>query len=119
MEIKTGNLTVFKSGIVRTGFTNNIKFDFDTIWVEMVFLKDNDDKEYRSEYIPSDDGIGLTINLYNSNSTLGAGIIHPVRFGTLDGSELWLAYRTFKSFEKASDSWVIEYVFYKGDAVSE
>ncbi|WP_318459656.1 DUF6864 domain-containing function [Photobacterium leiognathi] len=119
MEIKTGNLTVFKSGIVRTGFTNNVKFDFNTIWVDMVFLRDNDNKEFRSEFLGSDDNIGLTINLYNSDSTLGSGIVKPIKIGNLEGNELWLAYRTFRAFEKANDVWVIEYVFYKGDIVNE
>ncbi len=116
MKVTTGNLEIFESGIARSGFVNNIKFDFSAIWIEFTFLTDG--KEYRSEYVASEDLKGLRINIYNCNSTLGAGVSQPIKVGSLDDRELWLAYRCFKAFEQ-HEGWVVEYVFYKGDVVSE
>lgn len=117
MKITTGNLEIIYSGLARNAFSNNIKFDFGGLWVEFNFLSDA--KEYRSEYLPSEDSLGLKINLYNSNSTLGAGLSQPIKIGTFEGYELWLAYRTFKTFKEANNSWTLEYVFYKGAEVNE
>ncbi|EKF9445374.1 DUF6864 domain-containing function [Vibrio cholerae] len=116
MKITTGDLEVFKSGLVRTGLTNSIKFDFQVIWLEFTFL--TDDKDYRAVYVPAEDEKGLKVNIYNSDSIHGAGVVKPIQIGTLDGRELWLAYRSFK-VSRDHDSWSLEYVFYKGDEVNE
>lgn len=117
MKITTGNLEVIYSGLVRNAFSNSIKFDFENLWVEFNFLSDA--KEYRSEYLASDDSRGLKINLYNANSTLGSGVGQPIKIGTFENYELWLAYRTFKAFTEVNNSWILEYVFYKGAEVNE
>ncbi len=116
MKITTGELEIFKSGIVRNGFTNSIKFDFDSLWVEFHFIKD--DSGSRSEFKASEDLKGLKVNIYNSNSPLGAGVYKPIKIGTLDGRELWLAYTSYKPFDE-HDSWSLEYVFYIGGVVGE
>lgn len=116
MKITTGNLEVFESGLVRTGLVSTIKFDFQAIWLEFTFIIDG--KDYRADYVPAEDVKGLKINIYNSDSIHGAGIVKPIYIGSLDGRELWLAYRSFK-VSSEHDSWSLEYVFYKGDEVSE
>lgn len=115
MKITTGKLEVFESGIVRTGVANSVKFDFDVIWAEFVFLED-DQKTYRSEYNISEDGNGLFVKLYNS-AHFGNGIVNPLKIGSLNGREFFVSYRCFRPFQE--ETWVLEYTFYKGDEVNE
>jgi hypothetical protein len=114
MKITTGSLEVYKSGIVRTGNANNIKFDFDSIWLEIIFLDSG--KDYRVDYSVSDDGNGLKINIFNSNSVFGAGVTKPIKIGTLEDRALWLSYSSSK-LSPEYDSWALEYVFYLGDMI--
>jgi hypothetical protein len=116
MKITTGELEVLNSGLVRNGFSNSIKFDFDSLWVEFHFIIDGSGS--RNDYQASDDLKGLKINVYNSNSPLGAGLFKPIKIGSLEGRELWLAYASYKPFDE-HDTWVLEYVFYKGGRVDE
>ncbi|WP_270826563.1 DUF6864 domain-containing function [Aeromonas sp. Y318-1] len=116
MKITTGNLEVIESGLVRNGLSNNIKFDFQDLWVDFQFIKDNSGP--RSNYVPSDDLKGLKVEIYNNDSPTGAGVFQPIKIGVLEGRELWLAYFASKPFDN-HNSWTLEYVFYKGAGVDE
>ncbi|WP_087026384.1 DUF6864 domain-containing function [Thaumasiovibrio subtropicus] len=117
MKITSGNLEVFESGLARTGFTNNIKFDFQSIWLEFTFILEGQG-DYRADYVPAEDSKGLRVNIYNNDSIHGAGIVKPLKVGSLDGRELWLSYRSFR-VSMDHDAWSLEYVFYKGNEVDE
>lgn len=116
MKITTGDLEVFKSGTVRTGHDNTIKFDLDAIWLEFTFREDSKDKEFRSDFNVSDDNKGLRAVLYNC-STLGNGNVKPLSFGHLNGRRIFIGYRASKPYEE--DVWFLEYTFYLGGKVSE
>ncbi|ELX4126672.1 hypothetical protein AB9W56_004263 [Vibrio vulnificus] len=117
MKITTGNLEVFESGLVRTGFSNNIKFDFTAIWVEFTFILEGKG-DYRADYVAAEDGKGLRVNIYNNDTIHGAGVVKPINLGSLDGRELWVTYRSFR-VSNEHDAWSLEYVFYKGQEVDE
>ncbi|WP_063656037.1 DUF6864 domain-containing function [Aliivibrio fischeri] len=116
MKITTGNLEVFESGIAKTGFQKTIKFDFDAIWIEVVFHKNKDELSF--EFKPSDCGKGLYLHLYNYGGPFGSGFIEPVKLGSLEDREFWFTFEA-RQVSPEHEAWSMEYIFYKGEPVNE
>lgn len=116
MKITTGDLEVLDSGIVRNGLTNNIRFDLNGLWVDFTFI--TDDSGSRVNYIPSDDSKGLKVQIFNCTKGGVSGVVQPIKIGSLEGRELWLAFSVTKPFDK-HNSWILEYSFYAGGSVDE
>jgi len=111
MQVSTGNLVVVQSGIARTGFSNIIKFDFDTIYIEVKFISDKEGQ--RHTFLTAESGKGLILTLFNFNALAGSGFQEPVHIGELEGRELWFLFEARK-VNKEVESWSIEYHFFKG-----
>ncbi len=116
IKITTGDLEVLDSGIVRNGLTNNLKFDLNGLWVDFIFIVD--DSGSRVDYIPSDDSKGLIVKIFNCVKGGVSGVYQPIRIGSFEGRELWLAFSVTKPFDKYN-SWILEYSFYIGGSVDE
>lgn len=117
MKIYSGKYELFESGVAQTAFGNSIKFDFDTIAIEVFFKDDTDNTKKRSDFKVNDTGDGLILDLYNYNNSDASGFVEPVELGTLNDKALWFNFRAHR-VTTGVQSWFISYFFYYGEPVN-
>jgi len=118
MRIYSGNFELFESGVAQTAFDKSIKFDFDDISMEVVFLFDKDKGRKQREFSVNEEKNGLLLKLINYEDSTPAGLVSPVHIGDLDGRKLFFNYRAYRVTSDV-DSWIINYFFYYGEVVDE
>ncbi|MTB51690.1 DUF6864 domain-containing function [Lewinella sp. W8] len=96
MKISIGPYEVFSSGTIVGVLNEPITFEFNGLTYRFVFIKDPDREtpHYEGRSIEGMEN-GIEILLINHDQDLGAGFVDPVKFGVLNGRDLYFNYRTY------------------------
>ncbi|MGN2752525.1 DUF6864 domain-containing function [Aliivibrio fischeri] len=118
MIIKSGNLEVLHSGLVRTDIHKPLRFEIDEIYIQFDFTQcslgvNAKGNEGNIKTRLSDDGNGLIIELDGTYGPLKKGWVLPTEVGTYSNRELFLSFG-ISALSPTTHAFSVEYTFFLG-----